>query len=503
MKRTHYVVHALVVAALFFMVSGQAFAGERSVIIRFHKQPGFADTERIHKAKGKIKRFYKSIPALAAKLPEQEIDKMLLNPDIASIEEDAVVSAVQPISPTEYADSWGVQHIGADVAHNRNIRGAGVKVAVLDTGIDCTHPDLIDNCRGGYNFVEYFCPTPTNPQQMCSDPSNTFDDSWNSHGTNVAGIIAARGNGTGVVGVAPEASLYALKVLDGGGFGLLSDILEGIDWSINNHMDIINISISGVDSQALKDACDAAYQAGVVIVAAAGNTNGNAVTYPAKYDSVIAVTATDQNDLRASLSAIGPELSLSAPGVNILSTAAGARYAALSGTSQAAPHVAGTAALLLSAGMKNSSYTNIAEEVRLRLQNTSKDLGDPGRDIIYGYGLVDAASAVASEPEETVITLTRSHKLFFDDIQSISLSDALYSITIRNKDLKAVWILVFEKGHYREDLSSAHHFSGYRKEQKEATISLNAGESTLDVYFVPFGKKGTSADIVIRKESTQ
>jgi len=124
---------------------------------------------------------------LAAKLPEQEIDKMLLNPDIASIEEDAVVSAVQPISPTEYADSWGVQHIGADVAHNRNIRGAGVKVAVLDTGIDCTHPDLIDNCRGGYNFVEYFCPTPTNPQQMCSDPSNTFDDSWNSHGTNVAG----------------------------------------------------------------------------------------------------------------------------------------------------------------------------------------------------------------------------------------------------------------------------------------------------------------------------
>jgi len=84
-----------------------------------------------------------------------------------------------------------------------------------------------------------------------------------------------------------------------------------------------------------------------------------------------------------------------------------------------------------------------------------KGPGGSGRDIIYGYGLVDAASAVASEPEETVITLTRSHKLFFEDIQSISLSDALYSITIRNKDLKAVWILVFEKGHYREDLSSA------------------------------------------------
>ena len=498
MKRKRYLFHAVIIAVLNFILIGSVFAAERSVIIRFHKQPGIAETERIDKAHGKIRRFYKAIPALAAKLSEQEIEKLRKDPNIVSIEEDAVVSAVQPVSSTEYADSWGVQHIGADVAHNRNIRGAGVKVAVLDTGIDCTHPDLIDNCKGGYNFVcdKTFDPT--------CDSNNPMDDSYNSHGTNIAGIIAARGNGTGVVGVAPEASLYALKVLDGGGFGSLSDILEGIDWAINNQMDVLNISISDLTSYpALKDVCDAAYQAGLVIVAAAGNTNGGAITYPALYDSVIAVTATDKNDQQTSFSAVGPELSLSAPGVNILSTAAGAGYAALSGTSQAAPHVAGTAALILSSGIKeNGGYTNIAEEVRLRLQNSSKDLGDPGKDIIYGYGLVDAAKAVTSEPEQTVITLTRNHKRSFDDIQSISLSDALYTITIQNRDLKTVWALVFENGHYREDLSSAHHFNSHKKGQEKATISLDSKGTTLDVYLVPFGKTGTSADIVITKESS-
>jgi subtilisin len=206
----------------------------------------------------------------------------------------------------------------------------------------------------------------------------------------VAGIIAAEENGIGVIGVAPEADLYAVKVLDGAGFGLEAWIIAGIEWAVFNGIEIINLSIEGPDAQGLHDACYSAYDAGVLLVAAGGNSlvGEGPVEYPAAYESVMAVTATDAFDMPGYFSPVGEELELAAPGVDVLSTVTGGSYEYLSGTSQAAPHVTGTAALFI-----NTPGLLTNEDVRQKLQMTAIDLGDQGRDSVYGFGLVNAAAA--------------------------------------------------------------------------------------------------------------
>ncbi|MEA1933132.1 MAG: S8 family peptidase [Thermodesulfobacteriota bacterium] len=372
-------------------------AEERSVIVGFHHKPGPSEQTLIHASGGSIHRTFRMIPAITTRVPEHALAGLCRNPHVEYVEEDSTVSIIDPYYLTalstdlpdgsgfEYENSWGVQHIGCEAIHNLYTKGSGIKIAVIDTGIDYTHEDLSGNYCGGYDII--------------FNDDDPFDDSWNSHGTHMAGIIAAEANGIGVVGVAPEASLYAVKVMDGAGFGTLSGIIAGIEWAVDNNMDIANISIAGPDSQALKDACDAACDAGLLLVAAAGNTYGGNVTYPAAYDSVIAVTATDQEDQPADSAPLGPELELAAPGVNILSAAKNDGYAELSGTSQAASHVTGTAALMMSAGMVNN------HDIRQRLQATAIDLGDDGPDNQYGYGLLDAATAAIPDVVIDLVTL--------------------------------------------------------------------------------------------------
>lgn len=374
------------IPALFWLLflPGLALSAEKTVIIRFKQSPGASEAALIRKARGKIRRSHQLIPAMTASLPAEEIGKLRKNSRIAYIEENAVY-AVAPEPPTgnEYGNSWGVKHIVAEVAHASGNKGTGIKIAVLDTGIDYTHEDLAVNYRGGYDFA-----------YGDNDPS---DDNFFGHGTHVAGIIAAAGNGIGVIGVAPEAELYAVKVLDGGGFGTEDWIIAGIEWAVSNKVDIINLSIQGPHSQGLKDACDAAYNAGVLLVAAGGNSlaGGGPVKYPAAYDSVIAVTATDSSDVPGYFAPVGNALELSAPGVDILSTVPGGGYDLLSGTSQAAPHVAGAAALYLLSNKEDLNGDGVVnhKDVRLLLQTTSTDLGDPGKDQVFGYGLVNAAQA--------------------------------------------------------------------------------------------------------------
>jgi len=217
------------------------------------------------------------------------------------------------------------------------------------------------------------------------------------HGTHVAGTVAAEDNGEGVVGVAPEAELYALKVLNSNGSGSFSDVIAALQWCVDNGIQVTNNSYgsSGDPGETLEIAFDNAYyDYGIIHVAAAGNSGnppgtGDNVGYPAAYESVIAVAATDQNDERAQSSSTGPDLELSAPGVAIKSTLLGGGYGEKSGTSMASPHVAGTAAL---AWAVDPTYSNSA--VRTQLQNTADDLGATGGDSEYGYGLVNAAKAV-------------------------------------------------------------------------------------------------------------
>ncbi|MGB2727362.1 MAG: S8 family serine peptidase [Halobacteriota archaeon] len=354
------------------------------VIIGFEDKPSQADKDMIRGCGGDIKHSYTIIDAIAAKLPEQAIDKIEKNPRVAYVEMDAKVHALGETLP------WGVDRIDAEIVHADNNKGMGVKVAIIDSGIDKDHPDLQANIKGGVNFV-------SNPPWRPADPEKWDDD--NGHGTHCAGIVAAVDNEEGVIGVAPEAHLYGVKVLDRTGSGYLDDVIAGIQWSKDNSMHVISMSLgTDVDYQSLHDACDAADTAGIVVVAAAGNSGPGAgtVIYPAKYDSAIAVSATtntDDDDL-ADFSSRGPEVELAAPGVSIYSTIPGG-YDTKSGTSMACPHVSGTAALVIASGITDENGNGrINDEVRVRLRETAEDLGATGKDNWYGYGLVDADKAV-------------------------------------------------------------------------------------------------------------
>jgi subtilisin len=278
---------------------------------------------------------------------------------------------------------WGVDRIDAELAWSTS-RGAGVKIAIIDSGISLSHPDLV--VAGGINII---------------NSQKSYDDD-NGHGSHVAGIAAALDNSIGVVGVAPEAELYAVKALNRRGIGFTSDIIAGIGWAAANGMQVINMSLgSDSPSAALESAVNEAYSAGIVIVAAAGNSGesaGSNVIYPARYNSVIAVAASDIDNNRASFSSTGPEVEFAAPGKDINSTWKGDGYHVGNGTSMASPHTAGTVALMLAVAIPagfdaDSDGVWDPAEVHNALAATADDLGTTGHDNFYGYGLVDAEEA--------------------------------------------------------------------------------------------------------------
>lgn len=387
MKKIVAILMAMILVILVMVaIAGSAPAKEtqtnyKKVIIGFEGKPNEADEKMIRDCGGETRYTYHIINAKAVEIPEQAIDRFKKNPRVKYVEEDAEVHTLQETLP------WGVNRIDADLVWNSN-KGTGVNISIIDTGIDYTHPDLKDNYKGGYDFV--------------NNDADPKDD--NGHGTHCAGIAAAENNTIGVVGVAPKANLYAVKVLDSRGSGSLSDCIEGIQWSVDNGMQVISMSWgSSAYSESLENASDAANAAGLVLVAAAGNSGDgnpdtNEYSYPAAYGSVIAVGATDKTDVAPSWSNSGPYLELAAPGVSIYSTLPtysvtltrtyGYNYGTLSGTSMACPHVAGTAALVIASDL---TLTNVA--VRSRLQTTADDLGPAGWDPVYGFGLVDAENA--------------------------------------------------------------------------------------------------------------
>lgn len=345
--------------------------GTVSVLIGFN---GKVDQKLIERNGGEVLTDFSFIQVASAKVPAKAIKGLKNNPKVEYVEIDDVVTESVQTTP------WGIERIGADVVQS-SYTGNGIKIGVIDSGIDHNHPDLKDNYMGGYDFV--------------NGDSDPMDD--RGHGTHVAGTIGAKENDFGVVGVAPDASLYGIKVLDSSGSGSFSWVAAGIQWAITNDMDIITMSLgSDSDSATMRNAVDQAYSNGVLVVAAAGNDGnkkgkGDNVDYPARYDSAIAVAASDSNDKRASWSSTGPAVELTGPGVSIYSTVWDDTYSYKSGTSMATPHVTGVAALLMEA---EPSLT--AAQVRSRLQTTAEDLGKGGRDKLYGFGLVDAEAAVGT-----------------------------------------------------------------------------------------------------------
>ncbi|AHM57842.1 minor extracellular protease Epr (plasmid) [Peptoclostridium acidaminophilum DSM 3953] len=306
----------------------------------------------------------------------RKVAELMQDEDVELVEKDNIAKAlakpVKPVPSPSQTTPWGIERVNSNDVLNI-ATGNGVKVAVVDTGVDTAHPDLSANIAGGANFV--------------STVRSYKDD--NGHGTHVAGIIGASNNTIGVVGVAPEARIYAVKVLNKSGTGYISDIIAGLQWSVSNGMDVVNMSLgSNYPSTSFESAINAASDAGVIIVAAAGN-DSSSVDYPAAYDKTIAVSATDKNNLLASFSSRGDQVDIAAPGVSIYSTYKGSAYATMSGTSMATPHVSGVIALML---QRDPEMT--LDEIRQQFSSGCVDLGAEGKDPYYGYGLVDASSLV-------------------------------------------------------------------------------------------------------------
>lgn len=358
---------------------GNSPDGLVKVLIGFKDKPGPSEQALVHGVGGKIKYTYNLIPAIAASIPEKAVEALKKNPNITQVDYDIKVYAID----TELDNSWGVKRIGAGAVHG-TYTGAGINVAVIDSGIDYNHSDLDANYRGGYDFV--------------NGDSDPIDDE--GHGTHVAGTIAAEDNDSGVVGVAPEANLYSLKVLGADGSGDYSDVVAALQWCVDNGIQITNNSYgsSGDPGSLVQQAFDNTEGAGILNVAAAGNSGnppgrGDNVIYPARYDSVIAVAASDSNDRRANFSSTGPDVELIAPGVNIRSTLPGESYGNYSGTSMASPHVAGAAAVVWQTGSGSN------QSVRSQLQSSAEDLGLSAN--YQGYGLVRVDLAVGTEPPVT------------------------------------------------------------------------------------------------------
>lgn len=404
-------ISTLVVAAFAVAIaplsSSQALAQESTsqrLIVTFKERLNERHVSDIQNAGATAIKQLDIVDAIVVTVPTQAVaNKLRSLQHVEHVEIDAIAHVTAPAKTTATVTQpvqslpWGITRIDAPKSWTTS-RGTGVKVSVIDTGIDKTHPDLVDNIAGGVNFVKS-----GRGARTTVDPNAWNDD--HGHGTHVSGTVAATDNTIGVVGVAPQARLYGVKVLNSAGSGYTSDIISGIEWSVTNNMQVINMSL-GMSShvQAFQDAVDAADAAGVVVVAAAGNSGDgdpttNNVGYPAKYSSAIAVSATDSTDRIATFSSDGAEVEIAAPGVTINSTTRGGGYGTMNGTSMAAPHVAGVIANMLATPITLAADLNqdglwSKGEARAYLQVTSDDLGTAGRDVFFGHGLADTEEAV-------------------------------------------------------------------------------------------------------------
>ncbi|MBD1889151.1 S8 family peptidase [Coleofasciculus sp. FACHB-SPT9] len=305
------------------------------------------------------------------------------------IEPNYVYKALEVPNDPEYSKQWNLRSINVESAWDET-KGAGMTVAVIDTGISRV-PDLKDTkFVQGYDFVN-------NRDQADDD---------NGHGTHVGGTVAqATNNGYGVAGIAYEASLMPLKVLSAEGGGTVADIAEAIKFAADNGADVINMSLGGGgESQVMQEAIDYAYNKGVVIVAAAGNSNENSASYPARYPHVIGVSAIDSAGEKAFYSSYGAGVDISAPGGAITEENPSGgilqetisydengklipTFAAFQGTSMASPHVAGVAALVKASGVTEP------EEVLGVLKKSARVISDDALNY-FGAGHLDASAAV-------------------------------------------------------------------------------------------------------------
>jgi serine protease AprX len=378
-----------------------AFSKENAVpLLKRHatnSQSSIASLITEEKTKGnadKIKQFW-VVNAISLHASPEFIERLAKRDDIVSVELDSefVVKEdyfAQISGSSIYNATSEIIRINAPKAWELGITGSGINVSIIDTGINPSHPDIAGRVIRWVDLVG-------------SQPL-PYDDF--GHGTHVAGTVAGNGIGGTTTGLAPDANLFGVKVLDGTGSGYESNIINGIQWSIDNKADIISMSLGtneiwtspncDVDNPAMAIAINNAINAGIVVVAAAGNS-ASGVSSPGCIGGAIAVGAVDSSDTIASFSGRGNAMAdhgLVAPGYSITSlNYQTSGYTIYSGTSMATPHVSGTVADLLNAA-RNKGFILSPAQVRSILENTSVDLGTAGKDNIYGAGRIDVFEAI-------------------------------------------------------------------------------------------------------------
>jgi len=380
--------------------AGELYAPDR-ILVRFAPGVSASTMAAIHRANGAV--LIREIPQIGVqvlRVPSNRVPELVAaysrNPNVLYAEPDYVAHAIGTPDDTYFDKQWGMHNTGqtggaidADIdapeAWDITIGTAGIKIAILDTGIDQNHPDLDDKLVGNINFTD----------------SSTVDDLY-GHGTHVAGIAAAETNNTqGVAGVGYNSSLLNVKVLDDQGSGYYSWIASGITWATDNGAKVINMSLGGYfRSSTLENAVNYAWNKGVVLAAAAGNDGTSRKLYPAAYTNCIAVAATNDDDQRVNepgwwASNYGDWVDVAAPGLYIYSTFPNHPYAINkslnydfgSGTSMSTPHVAGLAALVWATGYGTSNST-----VRQQIESTADAI--PGTGTYWIYGRINACNAV-------------------------------------------------------------------------------------------------------------
>jgi thermitase len=301
------------------------------------------------------------------------VEKFNADADVEMAELDYIHTISATPNDPSYASQYHLTKIQANLAWDIHTGGSNATIAIVDTGVDIQHPDLSGKIVAGYDYV--------------NNDTNADDDQ--GHGTHCAGIAtASSNNGINGAGVSWGAKIMPVKVLNSAGSGTTSAIINGVNFAKNNGAHVISMSLGGgAYTQAFQDAITSAWNAGVVVVAAAGNNGNTVVQYPANYANVISVASTTSTDAKSSFSTYGTWVDVAAPGSSIYSTANGGGMTTMSGTSMATPVVAGLAGLL-----RTKNTTASAAAIRDRIFTTSDAISGTGS--YWYYGRVNAYRAV-------------------------------------------------------------------------------------------------------------
>lgn len=397
----------------------------------------------------------------------QEADmavKLRKREDTRFVEYNYIVHPALTPSDPLWPQQYGPSRINAEQAWDTTIGSSEVIIGIIDSGIDAGHPEFEGRVLAGYDFIEddYL------PQDECG------------HGTHVAGIAAAAGNnGEGIVGMNWNVKILPLRVLGGYCRGTTADLAEALVWAAEEGVDVVNLSVGiGAPSTLLENATYYAYQHGVALFAAAGNAGTSPLFYPAAYSWVMAIGATDQNDVRANFSNTGDGLGLMAPGVDILSTTPRGefyyhevlgteqKYGYLGGTSMASPFVAGTAAL-----MAGFPEFDTPDKIYQAMTETALDLGSPGYDQTTGYGLLQANDALQFSPTLTPTPTPIPLAMTYDVLASDTCPN-LSNFGWEDIAIDAAALPVFgNNGSTKVDLPFTFSFAG--NDYDEVTVSAN------------------------------